>query len=111
MSYYDLPERIIIGHRRFVAGALDAHRVPIAGWMPPVERRVFSIDPTSTSEPITVGSQQVIIDAQVLSSWPMHPKDKIDCNGRTYIVEGVSQDYTTGPFDFRPGYVTNVRYA
>lgn len=111
------PLRHTVGVHLMTTSGVDAHRNPVKTYTPPLDQpgtpvKVYGWSVPSTSEPLIPGHDRVIADIQLLipPGFPAGPSSVIDLpSAGQYQVIGEQQDYTTGPFGFRPGSVLNLR--
>lgn len=100
-----------LGIKRYLEGAEDAHGNPVEGWEPAEYVKVFAVAPTSSQEPSESGRDAVITGLTVLAPVDVviDAKDRVLWNGIEYTVEGDVADWTTGPFNFKPGIQFNLK--
>ncbi|KZM68473.1 hypothetical protein [Nocardia terpenica] len=77
-----------------------SQREPVYGWGPP-----------QTSEPKIIGYDRLVVEVELLAppTFSVKPNDRVRLGGSDYRVIGYAEDYTHGPFGFRPGVVVNLR--
>ncbi|MGJ6980029.1 hypothetical protein ACSDQ9_05790 [Aestuariimicrobium soli] len=97
-----------VGHMVASTGVTGAHGNATTTYAPAVERMVYGIAPTSSTEPKTVGKDRVVVQLEVFSPWAAAPADRLVIGTRIYDVVGESEDLNRGPFGYQPGYVINL---
>lgn len=105
------PLRHVVGVRVFQEGAFDSHGNPVRSWADPVEQAVYGWYVPSTDEPAVAGHDRVVVDVKVLvpPGFVCGPNDRVVVDGSTFDVVGLLEDYTFGPWGYRPGAVLNLR--
>lgn len=92
-------------------GAVDAHGNEVQTWAAPVEQRVIGWSVPNSVEPKYAGADRTIVDVElyVPPSFTIGPRDRVSLpGGWLFEVAGYPEDYTHGPFNFRPGLVVNL---
>ena len=84
-----------VSHQGFVAGASDAHGIPVESWGPGVEVGVYAFDPGSTSEPRNPGADRVIVEPTLYlpASVVFGARDRVVARGLLYEVDGVTREW------------------
>ncbi|QIS21261.1 hypothetical protein [Nocardia terpenica] len=86
----------------------------------PVKQRIYGMGPLMSSHSAiggpameTVGPNRLVIDCQMFvpPGFVCKPFDRIRFAGRLFDVVGYLQDYGSGPFEFNPGAVVNLRWV
>ncbi len=114
MSAYPLPYSV--GVRAFIEGATDPGGDPIESWSAPVQAPVYGWGPAAVGtdiEPFVANRDLVSweLDLYVPPEFVCGPHDRIVVLGVEYEVEGPVQDYSHGPFGFRPGNRVRLKRA
>lgn len=110
----DWPTPFTVGHHAYSAGGADPHRNP-PSYTPPLDENgttvaVYGWSVPSSAEPKLAGHDRVTVDIELLApDFTPGPHDRIDLPDGQYEVVGATQDYNTGPFDWQPGGVINLR--
>ncbi len=114
------PLLFTVGVHAYTGTGEDAHGNVIPQWAPAKDQpgtshAVYGWSVPSTTEPKLLGhDERVIVDVELLvpPGFPTSERDLIDLPdgpAGQFEVVGVVQDYTKGPFGFRPGAVLNLR--
>jgi len=108
------PTPFTVGWHTFSEAGEDRNGNPVHTWTPALDASGTSVAvmgwaPTQTGEPQQDHSLELwdlLVPAGVVS----HPGDVVDLpNVGQYEVIGVLQDYSQGPFGYRPGGVVQLR--
>lgn len=110
------PLRHTVGVHLMTQSGMDAHRNPVKTYRPPLNQpgtpvKVYGWSVPDTLEPIVPGHERVMVDVQLLvpPGFPAVASSVIDLPAGQFQVIGEQQDYTNGPFAFRPGGVLHLR--
>lgn len=100
-----------LGIKQYQEGATDAHGNPVESWGSVTNVQVFSVAPTTSSEPFQSGREAIVTGLSVLAptSVSVGPKDRVVWNSEEYTIEGELADWTKGPFSFQPGIQINLK--
>lgn len=96
----------------YQSNAQDSHGNDIDAWAPPgVPQPIYGWSPSGSQE-VNGWRDVVTSDAMILAppDFQCQPKDRVVLDGVTYEVQGESQNYGNGPFDFAPGMVVNLKH-
>ena len=107
----NLKAKYQLGIKRYQEGAEDAHGNPVEGWGSVEYVDVYSIAPTSSTEPSSTGREAVITGLSVLApvGTDIDAKDRAVWRDEEYTIEGDLADWTIGPFSFKPGVQFNLK--
>lgn len=94
------PVRVPVVLERFSEGVKDALGNPVESWEEPVTVRVVGVEPAVASEPITVGTNRVVVDAKMYApiSVGFGPGDRVEVNGTRFAVVGFPGRADLGPW-------------
>lgn len=101
---------VTIGHLVFAKGAADAHGNPVQSWANPVDLKVYTVYPRTSTE--TVPGRDVVYEGLTVlapSGTDFGPHDRVLWNGDVYEVEGDLGDWTNGPFEWDAGISLNLK--
>ena len=103
------PEPFMVLHEPRLVGVEDAHGNPVDGWSAPVEVPVYGWGPFTDSEtrPELTGLK-VVLEVYARTGFA-GPGDRVTVDGVPFIAVGHADDFTHGPFGFRPGYRINLK--
>lgn len=101
-----------VGVRRYVAGQKDSHGNAEDTWAAPVPVPVYSIAPTTSSEP-EPGRSEVVEGMTVLApvGTLIGPQDRVLIDGDEWETDGDLADWSRGPFGWAPGVSINLKRA
>lgn len=105
------PTPYVVQHERYRAdGGLDAHGNRVPAWDDPVDVVVYGWAAPTSSEPKLAGQDRVAVALELFAppSTAARPADRFRVDGELYDVVGEVEDYTHGPFGWRPGVVINL---
>ncbi|ATL70779.1 hypothetical protein CRH09_35955 [Nocardia terpenica] len=112
------PTPYVVQTRRFREGPeKDPRGSLVKKWDDPVTQPVIAIGPKErVTDPSVPGYDRVIVRRQIYvpPEFTAGPEDKLVIPAhrnepeREYTVQGYPEDYTEGPWDFRPGLVVRV---
>lgn len=102
-----------VQRRAYIPGALDSHGNPTDSWGDPVDVDVYGWVPSSGAggaDVNTAGRLEVISDIDILApaGTTAFPNDRFIIAGDTYLVMGHAEDFTQGPFGYKPGVRINL---
>lgn len=88
----------------------DAHGNPVRGWDEPTDVAVYGWAAPTSTEPKLAGQDRVAIVLELFAppGTAAQPADRFTVDGELYDVVGEVEDYTHGPFGWRPGVVINL---
>lgn len=90
-----------------IEGAPDAMGQPTVTWGEPVPQSVYGWAPAGTSEPFEAAREPITWELDLFAppGFTCGPHDRIMIPGdlEPFEVEGRIQDFTYGPFEFKPG--------
>jgi hypothetical protein len=94
----------------YETGAEDEYGNDVEAWSAPDTQPVHGWGPAGSVEQ-GGWQRQVVADLQLYApaGFRVGPHDRVVVDGRTFEVEGDVEDYTKGPFGFRPGLRVNLR--
>jgi len=94
-----------VGVKVYQAGAVDDLNEPVDAWAAPIATPVYGWAPAGTGEPFLAGREAVTwdLDLYVPPGFSVAAKDRVEVGGVEYKVEGVVEQFNSGPFGFAPG--------
>lgn len=113
------PLRYTVGVHTRTESGMDAHRNPVPTYKPPLDRpgtpvKVYGWYTPSATEPQIPGHERTIADVALMvpPGFPATSTSVIDLPGGPkgqFEVIGDPEDYSYGPFGWKPGSVLNLR--
>jgi hypothetical protein len=84
-----------VQHLAFTAGAEDVHGNATGTWGAPVDVQVKAFDPGSSEEPRRSGQHRVVTTPQLFldAASVFAPRDRVIVRGKTYEVDGETQEW------------------
>jgi hypothetical protein len=100
-----LPTPYVVGVRKRVTGAKDAHGNKVVTHGATTFISVYSIAPAYSNEPFEAGRQAVVTGLTVLapSGTTIDEDDLVVIDDKNYEVDGEIASWDRGPFGFLPG--------
>lgn len=94
------PVRVPVVLERFSEGAKDALGNPVESWEGPETVNVVGVEPAVATEPITVGTNRVVVDAKMYAPTAVGfgPGDRVTVDGIRFLVVGFPGRADLGPW-------------
>lgn len=98
-------------HRVATPGGTDDYGDPIPPTWADVTVQVYGWAPAAMTEPPEDGRSEVAWTTDIYAppSWKPAPSDRVLLDGSEFEVVGHPEDWTYGPFGFRPGVVVHCK--
>lgn len=96
--------RVVVGRKVYAGQVRNSRGNLIDTWADPVDVKVYAVYKSAGSEPGS--NDRVITDLTMLTppGFECAPHDRFIVAGREYnVADGELADWTTGPYDYKPG--------
>jgi hypothetical protein len=112
------PLSITVGWHQYSGGSIDAYGEVSPVYTPPLNQPgtsllVYAVAPRTTGRHFAEGHDRVITDKTMYAPYacPVGTNDYIDLPEGQYMIEGVPEDWSLGPFQWAPGVEYQLRWV